>query len=148
MIRYPMLNFLDIVFIDFGLSLALIEMQVSFQAKTVEEVIKRYKRAYYFQHSLILIFAIFLIFYELTNAIVMEMTPFLFKVSSASYVLLTLLKFTLYVWFWLLTFRLIDKLAVIKSARVKLAYSVFFIFSLLKWMLFSIGMVYLLIKMV
>lgn len=143
-----MLNFLDIAFIDFGLSLALIEMQVSLQAKTVEEVIKRYKRAYYLQHSLILIFAIFVIFYELTNAIVMEMTPFLFKVSSASYVLLTLLKFTLYVWFWLLTFRLIDKLAVIKSARVKLAYSVFFIFSLLKWMLFSIGMVYLLIKMV
>ena len=97
---------------------------------------------------MVLIFAVFLIFYELTNALVVEMTPFLFKVSSASYVVLTLLKFSLYIWFWRLSLRLVDKLAVLYRWRTKLIYSLFFFLSLCKWLLFALGMVYLLGRMV
>lgn len=43
-----MLNLVDIALIDFGLKLIIVEQQVFVQAKSSEQVMVRYKRAFYF----------------------------------------------------------------------------------------------------
>ena len=66
-IKYPMLNLVDIVLIDFGLKLIIVEAQVFVHAKSTDQVMKRYERAHFLQRSLIAAFVIFLVFYDMTN---------------------------------------------------------------------------------
>ena len=115
-IKYPMLNLVDIALIDFGLKLIIVEAQVFVQAKSADEVLERYKRAYYFQNSLIAAFVIFLIFYDLNNTFNMfnRQTPNWFRIASYSYIIQNILKIILYVWFWKLSFVFIDRLGVDK----------------------------------
>ena len=47
-IKYPMLNLVDVTLIDFGLKLIIVEAQVFVQAKSADQVMRRYERARYF----------------------------------------------------------------------------------------------------
>ena len=88
---------------------------------------------------------IFLIFYDFTN--IKTNTPNMIKISSSAYIILNTLKTILYFWFWVLSFKFINRLEIKNAGKKKALYSLFFIFSIIKWLLFMVSMIYILVKL-
>ena len=147
-LKYPLLNLVDIAFIDFGLKLMIVQAQVftNRRQNTPTTILKRFQRAIIIQRTLLVAFAVFLVFFALQNIYNCFEKPRAtwFRIASYSYIVQDLIKMMLYVLFWTTSFTFIERLHLSSPKKKKCLFTLFFIASLLKWLLFIGSLSYIL----